>query len=54
MFQSVERIKPILIFNILGMVIFSMGVCFTKDIVTSKVSSSPDNRLFQCIIGDKL
>ena len=29
--------KPILVTNIVAMVLFSMAVCFTKDIVTSKV-----------------
>ena len=36
--------KPILVTNIVAMVIFSMAVCFTKDIVTSKVRDDGGGR----------
>ena len=36
MLASVDLIKPILAANTLGMIIFCMCICFTKDITTSK------------------
>ena len=36
--QGVERIKPVLAVNVVVMILFSMAVCFTSDITTSKVS----------------
>ena len=36
MFASVQMIKPILAMNTLGMIMFCMAICFTKDITSSK------------------
>ena len=36
MLDSVNMIKPILAINALGMIVFTMAICFTKDITNSK------------------
>ena len=36
MIESVDMIKPILALNTLAMVLFTMAICFTKDITSSK------------------
>jgi len=35
--QGVDKIKPILAANVVLMILFSMAVCFTSEITTSKV-----------------
>ena len=36
MIESVGMIKPILAINTIVMILFTMSICFTKDITTSK------------------
>jgi hypothetical protein len=45
MLQGVEKIKPVLAVNVVVMILFSMAVCFTSDITTSKASLFKTSRI---------
>jgi hypothetical protein len=45
--KGVDKIKPILAVNVVVMILFSMAVCFTTEITTSKVVEITTSKLVE-------